>query len=185
MMRVAVVAVAAALSALAPPQRGQRHGHDLRMDDAQPGDTAAIVALSRSGCRGFCPAYSVTIGADRWVRFTGMQHVRTIGPASRRLSHSTMGRLLSFAATRPLTPFDADYGHQHKMCGTFATDLPSVTLSVRTGSTTRNVRYDEGCMDRPPKLDSIARLIDSIAGTSRWLPAAGEPPRRSPTQRPS
>jgi Domain of unknown function (DUF6438) len=148
-------------------------------------DTTPIVTLSRSGCRGFCPAYTIVIGADRWVRFTGTRNVRVIGRASRRLTHTAMARLRSLAAARPLAPFDSAYAHTHPLCADFAMDLPGVTMSMRTGSEVRQVHYEEGCMNRPPKLDSLARTIDSIAGTSRWLPAPGERPQSVPTRRPS
>jgi Domain of unknown function (DUF6438) len=154
-------------------------------ESLQARDTTAIVTLTRTSCRGFCPAYTVSIGADRRIRFNGDRHVRVTGLSTSQLSRRAMTRLTAFAATRPLSRFDADYGHGHKLCTTFATDLPGVSLSVRSGGVTQRVRYDMGCMDRPPALDSIANMIDSVAGTKRWLPSAGDTPRGANSQRPS
>ena len=54
-------------------------------------------------------------------------------------------------------------------CGRYATDSPMVITSASAGGRTKTIRHDFGCNGAPRELGGLERLIDEVAGTSRWI----------------
>ena len=71
-----------------------------------------------------------------------------------------------FSTVRADVPPVIEYGAS--ACGPYVADLPTVELTVRGASGEHRVRFDQGCRNHPYMLDTLANMVDSISGSSRW-----------------
>lgn len=127
-----------------------------------------VISLQRSACFGSCPVYSVSIDAQGKVRYQGERHV-----AQKGVHHGSADRDELLALWQTLEEHDffrmPSYLPGKEGCGTVATDMATLVLSVQREGRTHSVRYYRGCTAAPEGLDEIARLIDQAAGSSRWI----------------
>jgi hypothetical protein len=123
------------------------------------------IEVERRGCRGTCPVYQVTILRDGRVRFTGSRHVALVGLGTRRISRAAVTRLNRAFVARGFGRVPSRIDSETKGCGDYMFDLPTVKLSAQHHA----VEFDTGCPKRPAMLDSLADLVDSVAGTRRWI----------------
>lgn len=132
------------------------------------GDTTTLVMLDRGACHGTCPIYAVRLAANGQVRFVGARFVSQLGVDSARVASASVEALRTAFADRKFSsvPSAIEFGTKH--CGRYIADLSTVELTVRVATGEHRVRYDQGCGDHPPMLDTLASMVDSISGTSRW-----------------
>ena len=144
--------------------------------DAVPPDT--VISLERGPCFGTCPIYKLTIYSDGSVVFEGMRHVRTTGRASGRISREGLRRLISeFGGIDYFSLSDsygevAVVGHSPEVrCPKFATDMPSVTTSIRINGRSKSVYHNHGCggLDKLKGLRALESKIDEAADSKRWV----------------
>ncbi|MDZ7630133.1 MAG: DUF6438 domain-containing protein [Gemmatimonadaceae bacterium] len=140
---------------------------------ATTADTVSVVTLERGGCRGSCPIYSVQLRPDGRVLFTGTRFVRVIGNDSARVTADAVAAVQRIFAERGFTQMPSEIGYGTPTCGSYATDLPTVALTLRVDDRVHRVRFDEGCRGHPAVLDTLARMIDSTGGTARWMLPTG------------
>lgn len=131
-------------------------------------DTIPTLTLSRGACYGRCPIYSLALFDDGRTVFTGIQFTRLTGSDTAHVSRDAVDSLRRALESRRFDALPARITSGTTLCGAYAPDLPTVALSLRTGDAVHRVEYDGGCMDHPRWLDSLATLVDSVAGTSRW-----------------
>lgn len=131
-------------------------------------DTTTIVSLDRGACHGMCPIYTVHVQVDGGVRFTGARFVQPVGADSARIASADASALQAAFTTRQFERLPSTIEHDSPGCGPYVADLPTVELTVRGVRGAHRVRWDEGCRDHPRVLDTLARLVDSVSGTSRW-----------------
>lgn len=157
----ALLALAAGLAACGP------RAADVP-EPAAASSPATVVTLERGPCFGTCPVYRVSLAGDGKVDFTGIRFVTPVGADTSRVAPEEVGRLVSSLDSAGYFALADEYLANSPACGRYATDAPSVTTSVRSGTRSKTVRHDQGCAAAPRALTAMERLIDSVAGTARW-----------------
>ena len=140
----------------------------------EPGAAAAaaeppVVTLERTPCFGTCPVYQVSISRSGAVRFVGKQHVIRQGEARAEIPAARVDSLLHELEAGGYFGFADAYVMSSPACGQYATDSPTVITSASAGGRTKTIRHDFGCSAVPRELGRLERLIDDVAGTSRWI----------------
>ena len=135
---------------------------------SSPVHTVSTVTLERQACYGTCPVYRVQIDSTGHVAFEGRAHVRHQGEASAQMSDESFSVIEAAVLKSGLESLSSDYTRGNPACGSHATDMPSVVLSVTVAGRTRSIRHDYGCSGAPRALRGLYRLIDSVANTGRW-----------------
>jgi hypothetical protein len=126
-----------------------------------------LVSLERGPCFGTCPAYSLTVAADGSVLFNGQYFVVAEGNHSATLSPAELAELhLAIVA--------ADFLHLEPRYEVGATDLPSITTTVRMGGELKTVyHYGLGCgtdLDLAPQaLCEVEAILEGIAESNGWV----------------
>ena len=150
--------LAVALAACAPRQ-------PATADVTSP---APVVMLERTPCFGTCPVYTVSISGSGTVRFVGKNHVPKEGEATAEIPPATVDSLLRELEAGGYFDFADAYVMDSPACGQYATDSPTVITSATAGGRSKTIRHDYGCFAAPPELARLERMIDEVAGTSRW-----------------
>jgi Domain of unknown function (DUF6438) len=134
-----------------------------------PTDSIPAVSLDRGACHGTCPIYVVRLFEDGRTVFSGERFVRVMGTDSAFVSRDAVETLRRAFLRRGFDTLPAVIGQGTALCGTYAADLPTIQLTLRLSDSVRTVRFDGGCMDHPRWLDSLATMVDSVAGSTRWI----------------
>ncbi len=140
-----------------------------------PSDSIAVVSLSRGACHGTCPIYGLTLHASGRVLFTGERFVQPVGQDSARITSAAVVAVRMAFDARKFEQVPASIEYNTPSCGTYVADLPTVVLAVATATGEHRVRYDQGCRNYPRMLDTLAQMIDSVSGASRWTSASHRP----------
>ena len=161
-----LVAASGLLIACARPHAGSQDSA------AMSGDTTTLVMLDRGACHGTCPIYAVRLAANGQVRFVGARFVSPIGVDSARVASASVEALRTAFADRKFAgvPSAIEFGTRH--CGRYVADLSTLELTVRVATGEHRVRYDQGCGNHPLMLDTLASMVDSVSGSSRWTRVA-------------
>lgn len=121
------------------------------------------IGLTRTGCFGTCPSYSVTIHGDGRVRFIGEADTVVNGAHDYRISTDDVARLVEqFRA--------GDFWSLEDVYEASVTDNPTYVLTVRAGNRTKRVSDYVGLEVGMP--DIVRRLedaVDATADTARWV----------------
>jgi hypothetical protein len=162
MSRRALLALGAALAACGP-----------RAPRAPAPETAAtpatVVALERGPCFGTCPVYRVTLSADGLVEFVGTRFVSRVGADSARIAPEAVDGLVRALEAGGFFALADAYVPDAPACGRYHTDAPTVSLSVQAPERAKTVRHDHGCGGAPEELTRLEHLVDSVAGSTRWI----------------
>jgi hypothetical protein len=138
----------------------------------EPGAAASepwVVTLERTPCFGTCPVYQVAISRSGAVRFVGRRHVTREGEAIAEIPAVRVDSLLRALEAGGYFGFADAYVMGSPACGQYATDSPTVITTAITAGRTKTIRHDYGCNAAPRELGRLERLIDEVAGTSRWI----------------
>jgi hypothetical protein len=127
-----------------------------------------VVTLERGPCFGTCPVYRVSLAGDGRVEFVGTRFVSREGTVTSRVAPERVDRLVRSLGASGYFALADDYVSDAPACGRYATDAPTVVISVRTAARDKTVRHDHGCVGAPAELTRMEQLIDSVAGTTRW-----------------
>jgi hypothetical protein len=130
---------------------------------------APVVTLERTPCFGTCPVYQVAISRSGAVRFAGQHHVTQQGEATAEIPPARVDSLLGELEAGGYFGFADAYVMDSPACGRYATDSPTVITSASIAGRTKTIRHDFGCNAAPQELGRLERLIDEVAGTSRWI----------------
>lgn len=114
-------------------------------------DNIESVSLSRSGCYGKCPVYTVTLFRDGSVKYTGKMFVDFIG-------NYTLNRKVDFSQLENLVN-EADFFNLDNKYMSRITDSPSCGVSVKTNKLSKSV-LENG--EGPIKLKMIQGYIDTF-----------------------
>lgn len=128
-----------------------------------------VITLERTPCLGTCPVYQVAISRSGMVRFLGRNHVTRQGEATAEIPAARVDSLLRELEAGGYFGFADAYVMDSPACGQYATDSPTVITSASAGGRTKSIRHDYGCNAAPRELGRLERLIDDVAGTSRWI----------------
>jgi hypothetical protein len=135
-----------------------------------------VVTLRRTACYGKCPVYSLEIFADGFIRYIGIDFVQYTGEHRAVVPQETVENLVAdFLRADYFALRDSYETYKNRKGRTWTiTDLPTVTTSLRVGTTKKSVRdYAFG----PPRLGELEDEIDRVANTKRWI---GNPPPKGP-----
>ncbi len=169
-MRLAstVVLLATAMTACSPRPASTGGTPTPYGDPGAAAVEAPAVTLERTPCFGTCPVYRVAIARSGAVRFVGKQHVTQAGAASAEIPAARVDSLLRELEAGGFFGFADAYVMDSPACGRYATDSPTVITFASVGGRTKTIRHDYGCSAAPRELGRLERLIDEVAGTSRW-----------------
>lgn len=128
-------------------------------------DASTVITLDRTVCFGFCPSYSLRIGGDGTVVYSGRQFVKVVGTASAQVPVSDVQALVNemeqanyFNLTVPQT------------CARgIATDYPTATTSLTLGGATHTVEHYGGNPCAPTVLTTLEDRIDAVAQSTQWV----------------
>jgi hypothetical protein len=147
----------------------------LLVNSAVPAQTAppVVITLERTSCFGECPVYRVEITGDGAIHYTGIQHVRVVGPASASVPPEAVAKLVAEFTAARYWQFDDRYDFIRNPDGTrsMITDLPTTITSLRVGSHVKRVVDYVGA---PAALKDLEARIDVVAGTLRWVAVTRE-----------
>ena len=144
---------------LVPPERlPQKH---LAAPILHP-DSEVAISLTRSGCFGSCPSYTVTVSTEG-ITFEGRGFVVASGRHSDTVSADEVRKLAArFVA--------ADFYSMDAMYRASVTDCPTYVLSIEIDGHAKEVEDYMGAWEGMPEV--IAELedeVDTVARTSRWI----------------
>lgn len=101
------------------------------------------VKYATTPCHGYCPVYSVVIGADGTGVFTGTSNTAVIG--ERRFTATSEQVADFFARLQPYLPLDEMLLAGPDTCKMYATDLPSADITWTGKGGAGHLLYDYGC----------------------------------------
>jgi hypothetical protein len=124
---------------------------------------AFSVVLARTACFGSCPIYNVSARGDGRTVFFGRRFVDALGVHRARLSRARVASLRAEVTRARVFTLRDRYDLMR------VTDLPSVVLTIRVGSRTKQIHHYLGDASAPERLKRLECQIDRLAGTSRWV----------------
>ncbi|HEX6748886.1 MAG TPA: DUF6438 domain-containing protein [Longimicrobium sp.] len=160
MKRIAAAAAAALLTLTACPRPAARPAESTAQVRADS------IVLERTRCYGTCPAYRLTLTRAGQVRFASVWPADT-PPGAGTIAAADFASLVDEAARIGFWELPARI-EGSRLCPTYATDLPSVYLTIHAGARTKRVDDYLGCMGTP-ELRALEVRIDSVAGSRRWI----------------
>jgi Domain of unknown function (DUF6438) len=135
-------------------------------DMSSPADFS--IRLSRSGCYGSCPAYSVTISGDGTVSYQGGRSVSIAGEHTARVSPETARQLLDYF--RKANFFDVQNEYRAHV-----TDNPVYRLELIVGTTRKTVTdYVGEWVGMPAAITHLEDAVDQVVDTARWVTASSQ-----------
>ena len=154
----------------------------------KPGSKATgsnfYLKMSRTECMGRCPAYELTVKPDGSVLFNGEAWTTVKGKANGKLSSTELRKLRKEVENSGFFTLKDSYTSQED-CPLFATDNPTVILSINLNGRKKEITHYLGCREDDPndrsirhfpeQLYKLENLIDEIARTERWI---GDPTTR-------
>lgn len=133
-----------------------------------------MVMLERGACRGRCPVYRVELYGNGKIQFDGKKFVDSLGIHTGTTSGASVRSLLATINTSDFGTMDTSYVMGSAACGSYMPDLPMSTVSAKIGATMKTVHYDPGCKNAPRSVQTLQKLIDSVAHTSAWTAVTGD-----------
>lgn len=126
------------------------------------------ITLSRTGCLGSCPSYSVEVLGNGTVRYNGGSYVAITG--------SHRGSISSDAVFQIVEAFRAvDYFSLKDKYMWGATDLPTYKTSISVdGKTKEVVDYAGENVGMPEGVSKLEDTIDRLSGVERWTKGNSE-----------
>lgn len=133
------------------------------------------VYLHRQGCPTRCPVYAVLVRGDGSVQFEGVELVARIG-TERSTVTELEARALALAVLRSgLATAPAQFKPGAALCERSLPGRELIRIAAKLGGQSWTVDYYPGCQPGDPRLEQLAREIDALANTARWV--KGEPGR--------
>ncbi|MEO8672137.1 MAG: DUF6438 domain-containing protein [Tahibacter sp.] len=131
------------------------------------------LTLERTPCFGGCPIYSATVDREGEIRFQGTRFVAATGPRAAHISPTQVAELATALNAAHFSELHASYRTEADGCTALATDHPGTVIRARIGGVEKSVNYYTGCsgIAEVERIAALARRIDEIAGTQRWIVA--------------
>ena len=120
------------------------------------------ITLSRTGCLGSCPSYSVTVGTSGVV-FEGGSYVVATGKHFDHIDPIVVRQFARKFAAADFYSMDASYYAS-------VTDNPTYSLSISIDGHKKSVEdYVGQWVGMPAVIDELENAVDELAGTDRWV----------------
>jgi hypothetical protein len=125
--------------------------------------TGFSIQLSRSGCFGSCPSYSVVVHGDGQIEFHGLRYVAIPGDYQTRIAPEAASQLLErFRA--------ADFFELKDNYRAGVTDNPTYCLELVVGAKKKTITdYVGTWVGMPESISQLEDAVDETAGTDRWV----------------
>lgn len=121
------------------------------------------IELSRSGCYGTCPSYSVVVHGDGKIEFRGRGYVAIPGDHQARIEPEAAARLLEHFRA-------ADFFELKDTYRAGVTDNPTYCLELVIGAKKKTViDYVGTWVGMPTSVNELEDAVDEAAGTDRWV----------------
>ena len=121
-----------------------------------------IISLSRSGCYGTCPSYSVDV-TTKGIVFNGDSYV----VASGRHTDSADPDAVRALAKKFVV---ADFYSMDDIYAASVTDNPTYTLALTIDGHTKSIRDYVGTEDGMPQvINDLEQDVDTLANSDRWI----------------
>ena len=121
------------------------------------------IRLERTACFGTCPGYTVEIGGDGSVTYTGESYVAVDGVRRERIAPEAVDALIARFREADFFSLNDEY-----VAG--ITDLPTYAVTLTIGGRTKRVVDYAGSMEGMPfAVMRLERAIDRIARTRAWI----------------
>jgi hypothetical protein len=125
--------------------------------------TGFSIQLSRSGCFGTCPSYSVVIHGDGRIEFHGRHDVAIPGDHQARIAPEVAARLLERFRAAEFFEFKNEYVAS-------VTDNPTYCLELAIGAKRKTITdYVGSWVGMPTLVSELEDAVDEAAGTDRWV----------------
>jgi hypothetical protein len=136
----------------------------LTMPFPQISDPKEIsIQLSRSGCYGSCPSYSVTIRGDGAVTFQGSRFVSIPGTHTAQIPESEVSTLLNRFRS-------ANFLALSNVYRAGVTDNPTYCLKLKLGGEAKVVEdYVGAWVGMPATVTELEDAVDQAADSARWV----------------
>jgi hypothetical protein len=123
-----------------------------------PPRTTELLAMERTECQGWCPAYSVQVFADGTLIYEGKRFVRTLGTVTKRVSPKVVQAVRSKILQHRLTTMPTT------CCDCMVyTDAPWTVLRFDLGDARKGqLRHDQSCDDDRREAREVTKLQDEI-----------------------
>jgi hypothetical protein len=136
--------------------------------DADP--SRISVQLSRSGCFGSCPSYTVSIGGDGKVTYRGSAYVSISGEHVSQIDGAAVTRLLELFRAANFFALKDQYWAS-------ITDVPTYHLSLKIGNRVKTVEDSIGeRVGMPTVVTELEAAVDLAADTARWVTSSPSTP---------
>ena len=137
---------------------------------------ADSLVLERTRCFGTCPAYRLTLTAAGNVDFVS----RDAAGGTRRtgtVERATLAALVQRAEAFGFFALPARLERNSSLCTDWATDHPTVTVTIYRATGAKAVEDYHGCFSRVDhsvvdvvrQLRDFERAVDSATGSQRWV----------------
>ena len=126
-------------------------------------DSVVSITLSRSGCYGTCPVYSVTLSTKDGIGFYGRSYVAEKGGHSVPADPEKIRALArEFVA--------ADFYSMEDEYTAPVTDLPTTEISIDIdGNKKMVIDYQGTWVGMPAVIKDLEEEVDFMAGSKRWI----------------
>ena len=166
--RVGLVLAIHALSSCHQPPR-EEHAASVTGVDS--------IVLERTRCYGTCPAYRLRIAASGDVAFESRNPGDSGRTATDRLTPTAVQSLVAEASTLGFDTLPDVIASDKRFCPDEATDHPTATVTLFRKAGAKRVEDYHGCFARSDhsvvniieQLRRFERMIDSTAGSARWV----------------
>lgn len=125
-----------------------------------------LAELSRGGCYGSCPSYTIKIHGNGLVEYTGKFYVGVQGPQTENINSAQVAQVMQSLAKSRLDTLD-------DRAFAWCFDTASVALALTVYGKTRRVDSDSFCVGSKSGVQAnfvkAAAEIDQIVGSARWV----------------
>jgi len=129
------------------------------------------VYLHRQGCPTRCPVYAVLVRGNGELRYEGVELVAHVG-TERSTVTELEARALALAVLRSgLQTAPKVFKPGALGCERWLPGRELIRIAAKLGQQSWTVDYYPGCQPGDPKLEQLAREIDALANTARWVSA--------------
>lgn len=126
------------------------------------------IALSRSGCFGTCPAYSVEIRGTGEATYTGQAFVDIVGSHTYPVPTKDVEELVESVRAADLWSLRSGYHAQ-------ITDQPTYTLTLDMGGEVHSIEDYAGRLSGMPRaVSEFEEQVDRVGRTKDWISLSGE-----------
>lgn len=114
--------------------------------------------IIHSGCRGYCPAYTIKVNGSGDASYNGRRSVDKIGDFVKKLDNKTLEAIITAYQDAKFFDFDDAYGEG-------VADIPAVITTVVHNGKTKRVN---DIQNAPKALKELEAKVEALIGEDGW-----------------